>query len=500
MGLTLAFHLLAAVFSDGFHHADEHFQILEFSAAQVLTSAPSVWEYEAEMRPWLLPSVVTVLIETWRAFGVDDPLLWAMSFRILSALLSCAALYLLVLCLPGWITDATLLKVAIPATCLIWFLPYLDARGSGENWSGTLFLLGFAPLLLAEQHVQQKVAPTRHYWLLGFACGLCWGLAFHCRYHIAVACIGATLWLIVYSRLPKTTLIALVCGSLGALYLGGYLDALGYNHWVLTAWNYFEQNILLDKASDFGVDPFYFYIQQGLIQGIPPISIVLLAGPVLCWILLPKHPLTWITLPFVLLHLLVPHKELRFLFPIAVFAVPMAFLALNELARDSHFIRQRIVKLRPVTWSPLIVLNFVAMIIVSAVPARVDIDMYRTINALSPDRIYAWQESPYQWHGLTVSFYRPEALQVDVVTDSHALSNILRFTEEPVWITVKDFSHHALDGRCSLISRNLPGWLTAPYLQDYAWHKKLRIISLFQCEPTRNAIASRTSTQSLIGE
>jgi len=108
-------------------------------------------------------------------------------------------------------------------------------------------------------------------------------------------------------------------GIIVALALGLMADHWLYNNWTLSWWNYLDLNLFQDKASAFGREPFYFYIEQAFLQLIPPFSLVIIFCLFAFWIKFKSYWLTWITVPFVLLHFFVSHKELRFLFPMLNF-------------------------------------------------------------------------------------------------------------------------------------------------------------------------------------
>ena len=60
-------HAIASYTSYGFHHPDEHFQILEWSNYFVgLVPDPSrlAWEYAAHIRPWFQPLLHAVFCKT----------------------------------------------------------------------------------------------------------------------------------------------------------------------------------------------------------------------------------------------------------------------------------------------------------------------------------------------------------------------------------------------------------------------------------------------------
>jgi phosphatidylinositol glycan class B len=60
-GLLLigAIYLLTAIHSNGFHHPDEHYQIVELAGLKGgwNTGANLTWEYDAQIRPALQPMI-----------------------------------------------------------------------------------------------------------------------------------------------------------------------------------------------------------------------------------------------------------------------------------------------------------------------------------------------------------------------------------------------------------------------------------------------------------
>ncbi|MFM8269732.1 MAG: hypothetical protein ACKN9V_06035, partial [Pseudomonadota bacterium] len=92
LGLTCL--LIAAFFSIGFHHFDEHFQILEFAGSRLGLSSSSdlPWEYQAQMRSSFQPSIVLLVHKILAIFQSKDPFLAALILRLLSAVLSWLAI------------------------------------------------------------------------------------------------------------------------------------------------------------------------------------------------------------------------------------------------------------------------------------------------------------------------------------------------------------------------------------------------------------------------
>src|SRR4051812_45760438 len=87
LGISLIFHVLAAIFSVGYYDADEQFQILEFLNARLGRSsfADLAWEYERQMRSWTQPLLHEIPTRLLMALGIHDPFCWAMAARFLAA-------------------------------------------------------------------------------------------------------------------------------------------------------------------------------------------------------------------------------------------------------------------------------------------------------------------------------------------------------------------------------------------------------------------------------
>ena len=67
--------LTAAFFSYGYHHFDEHFQILEFAGLKLGLTSPEVlpWEYQRQMRPTLHPWLTVLLIKPCLLYTSPSP-------------------------------------------------------------------------------------------------------------------------------------------------------------------------------------------------------------------------------------------------------------------------------------------------------------------------------------------------------------------------------------------------------------------------------------------
>jgi phosphatidylinositol glycan class B len=79
----IVIHIITAVFSVGYYHVDEHFQILEFTSMKLgLAEENSLpWEYQAHLRPALQPAIAFMTIKAISFIGLDNPFFHATLLR-----------------------------------------------------------------------------------------------------------------------------------------------------------------------------------------------------------------------------------------------------------------------------------------------------------------------------------------------------------------------------------------------------------------------------------
>ncbi len=346
--------LVTAWRSETFFHPDEHFQIVEF-ASHLLGWTPAValpWEFAAQMRPWLQPVAYAGVMRGLAALGVRDAFSLLTALRVVTALFAWLAYIALLSRLVALQTSPRGRLRLVQASLAVGFLPYLLVRTSSETASASLTVLSLLALGLVDADPHPR--PLR--WTL-FA-GLLAGLAFECRFQLAFLFIGATLWWLWHRRPSVRHVLAFLAGGAVALAIGALADRLGYGVWCFPPFNYVRQNIVLDVASSFGVEPLPAYLwllPANLFGPIVALCMVLLGR---VWWLRPRSALTWGTLAFVVLHSLVGHKEERFLFPLA-FLLPWIFAEALPLAAIATWPR----------WlRPLVAWNFLLMALFAVYP------------------------------------------------------------------------------------------------------------------------------------
>jgi GPI mannosyltransferase 3 len=387
------------VWALGYFHPDEHFQLLEFANwyAARTPSADMPWEFHAQMRPSLQVWAVIALRNTMLALGWDQPFHLTFLLRLLSA----AALLW-----AGWRVlrhierDTLRWRMAILGLTL-WFVPLLSVRFSSESWA-TLFFLFFWGKWL---DVGQK-----NRWSDWFLAGTMLGMAFNMRYQMAFMGLGFVAWLCYAQKGHWKGWVAGVAGGVLSIGLGVLADSYFYGQPVAAPWQYFTQNILHDKASAYGREPWWWYLPEFLLRSVPPIGIALLLlfanGVRHQWItrntassLFHRDAfLLCMAATFLAGHCVVAHKELRFLFPLWPVLVYYAAIGWAQLQLPRW--------LQRTFWA----INGGAAVVMLALQPFSSTHLLKWLwhyPLPASARVYATPANPYHWVGLRTYFYAP---------------------------------------------------------------------------------------------
>lgn len=299
--------LIAAWFSSGFQSADEHYQVIAFAEAKLGHMAVSTlpWEYAAQIRSAFLPSICCAVFGLAGAAGVHDPCVLAFLLRLLTALFAFGSVLYFVRSVRRTL-PTKLYRPLLLLSFFLWFLPFLHVRFTGETWSGLFLLLALAFLHAGEGGRGRYLQ-----------CGIALGLAFLCRPPVLAAALGIIGWLGWVKRERTLHLLHLIAAFMALLIAGIVLDSWFYGQFTFTAWNYLKLGITGSTEHPFVEFPWWYYYAWVFKYSIPVFGALILSAFGLLCAFKPRHLLTWVIVPFLLLHMVLPHKELRFLFPLA---------------------------------------------------------------------------------------------------------------------------------------------------------------------------------------
>jgi len=402
-GIASILFLATAWFSVGFNHFDEHFQILEFAGLKLgLTEKANLpWEYGCQMRPAVQPLVVYLICKSLAFIGIENPFVLAFFIRLFSATLTFLSIHLIIRLYAPELKNSTILKWFVLLSFFLWFVPYNSARFSSETAAGRIFLIGVAVFFLSK-----KNGPVNY-----LLTGLILGISFITRYQVAFLIVGFAAWLLIIRRTGVINLCAFAAGVLSAIAAGIVADRWFYGQWVLTSWNYLYQNLFLGKASGFGVSPWWYYIEQTFLNAFPPLSILYISAVFLYFILFPKDILTWAAVPFLLVHFIIPHKEIRFLFPIIGFLPIMIIRVADYFLKQKNYelLQKRIFKISVKTFW---ILNNIMLIVLIFRPADEQIPLYKQLwnSYPGPVKLYFTDENPYHRANVDIYFYKRPGL------------------------------------------------------------------------------------------
>ena len=312
--------VVTAWFSELFYFPDEHYQVLEFMSYKlgVTQAADLPWEFRAGIRPFFQPLVYFLIAKPLIGLGLTDMFAIAFVLRLATGLFSLTALALFARAALPTIEGEEEQRAFVRYLPWFGFLPYLFVRTSSETFSAAFFAAGLAVALGGKS--------ARRLALAGLLCGL----AFDSRYQTGLLGAGLFAWLAIVGGVRLRGLAAFVGGGLVALAIGALADFWGYGRWVFPPLGYVDVNLVQGVAAhQFGREPVIAYLYLLPAQIFFAITLVLMAGMMLMWLRNPRHVVTWATLPFVLAHVVVAHKEARFFFPLAILATAFPVLGFS---------------------------------------------------------------------------------------------------------------------------------------------------------------------------
>lgn len=456
--LGLLVQVIAACFSVGWLHPDEHFQVLEFynykRGLSPMSDLP--WEYGAKCRSALQPFIVYGYSWLLGLIGITSPFVLAFLLRLSICILTWYTTCRLILVLaPGFVTEKGA-KIFAACSLFLWFVPYLGVRFSAETISADFFFLAITIMLQLGTLVGLRKS------LALALIGLLLGFTLFFRLQMSFAFIGLGIWLLFVGKWPLKDWLVLILFSVVAMGLSVCVDHWYYNEWVFAPYNYFDVNIIQNVAAKFGVFPWYYYFPQFIEKGIAPIALVLLffffKG---IW----KRPLdlfSLICITFFLGHFFIGHKELRFLFPVS-----FAFIYVACRSLDDMLLTMPLRKGYRIFFRLLVVTNIAVLVFKIFTPSKELVKYYSFIYNYAqntPTQIIAFEKSPYMEDKAECNFYKPlpGTIEITVLADTMQLKTVLTATNKKtiIYLGTSVNPPKELAGyRTEMMYCQLPAWL-----------------------------------------
>jgi phosphatidylinositol glycan class B len=330
IGLLLT--IICAWFSAGYLQLDEHFQVIEFANYKLgkIAASDMIWEFQWKVRATLLPWVAYLFLKLYGLAGMSNPFIAMFLLRLLTGFASWFICCRMCLFLIPNIKNQIAEKIFVLMTMFLWFIPYLNVRFTSENISGLLLLSGVYLILKTLKENRKNILP---YIIASFL----FAISCFIRIQISFAVLGFIAWMLWAQRPGWKIWFAMLVSAIAGISINFLLDYLFYGQAVFTPYTYFYANIVLHKASSFGQEPFWFFFSGFLIKAVPPLSLFLLIFFFTGIYKNPKDPLVWAVVPFLLIHLLIAHKELRFLFPMVFIFIYTCALGLDYWLQNKTY-------------------------------------------------------------------------------------------------------------------------------------------------------------------
>ncbi len=505
-GISLLLIAVASYFSYGFFQFDEYYQITEFVSYKLGKTPPDqlAWEFHQQIRPWLQPAVYYWAAKACLAIGIDNPFRLAWVFRIMSGLLGWAAVVSMMLSARVFLTGRDQRRAAVVILALLWLVPYLAVRTSSESSSGALLAIGIAVLALGSAPADW--GRRRFPLAVLLLAGICFGLAFECRFQIAFAVMGVVAWVLLVAaenwRRGMAAVGWILLGVAGPIALGTLIDRWGYGTWTIVPWRYFSVNILQHRADEFGVAPVWYYFRMANESLLAPITLVWTAATLVAWARHPRHLLTWTIVPFILAHSLVAHKEVRFLFPIVMPAIFFLLLAVatpeGEIERSGWLSRVWGWRWR---WPAKLfyALNLIGLMSACLTAKRPGVDLQQFIYDHYGAGTHAYligEKDPYENVGVNMYFYRPEGFVYTRLDNFEQLHNVLNFEPGRFLLITDRISladeQAAIIPQATLAFRTYPAWLER--YNYFHWLDRSRTFSMYAIEVSQRPALNQGET------
>jgi phosphatidylinositol glycan class B len=417
--LSFIIFIITAFFSEGFYHPDEHFQILEFASYKIGNSEASdlPWEFKEKIRPALQPFIAYLIIKVLIFLKVLNPFTQVTIIRLITCLLAWLVVFKLFILLEREFKSGKMKLIFLFLSFFLWFIPSLYVRFSSENFSSiTLFSAVYFILLSYNKNDRKKL------WYFSLA-GLLLGFSFYFRFQIGFSIVGIALWLLFIKKENWRNIIFASAFGIVAISLCIAIDYWFYGSLEITPYNYFYANISKNMAAQWGIMPWWFYLNSFILSGVPPISILLLICFFIGIYLNPKSIFGWIILPFLLAHFIVGHKELRFMFPIIfgfMFIVSKGIEALLETKKykkGTQFI---------LVFS--LIINMPILLIKMITPAQEAVSYFKYLYKLSENKrilVISSEKEMFDISGVKVNFYKNRNITNFIAEDESKITNCL---------------------------------------------------------------------------
>jgi GPI mannosyltransferase 3 len=306
-----------ALYDDGINWPDEVYQSLEPAHRAVFGYGWQAWEFVEGARNWTLPGLVTGLLELAKAMGWAHPrqYLSVVEFAFCGA--GVATVWAVAVLARALGASDRSGAIAAWTFAMMGLAVYFAPRAMGETLSALPLTLGLAAIARPDSKTRDIVLAGA---LLSFAVWL--------RLQHGLFALAACAMLLARRRFGHLGVLLAVLGVGAAGY--GAIDWVSWGAPFHSARVYLRFNLVEGRSSAWGSAPWFRYLgalvtSDGVVF-IPLVMLAALAHRRTRW-------LNWTALVFLAVHSAIPHKELRFLFPLIPLVCAQAAVGLDEALR-----------------------------------------------------------------------------------------------------------------------------------------------------------------------
>jgi len=325
--IGFALRLIPVLFYPSLHFPDEIFQTAEPAHRLVYGSGLVPWEFAYGVRSWLLPGAIAGLMELARLIG-EGPDYYLPLIAAAFAALSLAP----IICCFLWcrrlfgMTGAIIGGLAVAITP---DLVYLGARTLSEVASAHILVIALYLLSSVDRPERRRLAGA----------GALLGLAFALRFHLGPGIALAVLWIAAPD--PRRRLWPIAAGAAVTLVLVGLLDTLTLGYPFASIIRNTIYNLFYGVSDFFGTSPWYFYGEAMLAlwgSGLAALMLFALFGARRAPMLLA------VAAAIIGVHMLIGHKEYRFIYPAILLITIVAGIGLAQSAAwvEEQLCRRRV--------------------------------------------------------------------------------------------------------------------------------------------------------------
>ena len=398
--LALILHLISVYFSIGFYNDDEHFQILEplayllgINEILINDTTGHYWEWQDNnrVRSWFQPYIYYYFVNFLKFFGITDPFGWSFMIRLLTSLLGFLSIVYLF-----FTTKKYFFKKDNHFNYLLffsfWFYPFLHSTTSAENLGLIFFLFSFCFL-----YKQIQIKELRFNYFLSFIFSIALGFAIVSRPNLIFTILPIFLWTLLF-KYNFYRIVVISSGVITALFIGLFIDYLNWGFFTNTYWQLYDVQIKQGIMADFGTQPWWYFLPTIAIELAPILSIFFVISLVIFWLKKPKSIFTWLTLFTLIIVSFFEHKEIRYAFPIYIFAplfISYFFETFEKIKFKNFF---KII---------IIFSNIIFLVFTLFAPANGKVGVYNYLfkNNIKNEKVYYLGENPYQINNMEPFFY-----------------------------------------------------------------------------------------------